>query len=128
MNIHPGKSLNLKCTVSGIPLPEIKWKLDDMEVTKSSLVSVGSYIDEHGDMTSHINISSISASEGGEYSCLAMNRAGKVIHSARIDVYGKYGRLYFNPFSVSKLYIYIVTCSSISNIVPCLKTQKFYFI
>lgn len=28
--------------------------------------------------------------DGGEYSCTAENRAGKVTHAARLNVYGKF--------------------------------------
>ncbi|RZF37195.1 hypothetical protein LSTR_LSTR017473 [Laodelphax striatellus] len=49
---------------------------------------IGQYVTVHGDVISHVNISSVSVDDGGEYSCSAENRAGKAIHSARLNVYG----------------------------------------
>lgn len=43
----------------------------------------------HGDVISHVNISQVAVEDGGEYTCTAENRAGKVSHSARLNVYGE---------------------------------------
>lgn len=51
---------------------------------------IGQYITVHGDVISHVNISHVMVEDGGEYSCIADNRAGKVSHSARLNVYGMY--------------------------------------
>lgn len=50
---------------------------------------IGQYVTVHGDVVSHVNISHVMVEDGGEYSCLAENRAGKTLHSARLNVYGK---------------------------------------
>lgn len=50
---------------------------------------IGQYVTIHGDVISHVNISHVMVEDGGEYSCIASNRAGKVTHSARLNVYGK---------------------------------------
>lgn len=50
---------------------------------------IGQYVTIHGDVISHVNISHVMVEDGGEYSCIASNRAGKVSHSARLNVYGK---------------------------------------
>lgn len=46
----------------------------------------------HGDVISHVNVSQVAVEDGGEYTCTAENRAGKVSHSARLNVYGEYDR------------------------------------
>lgn len=51
---------------------------------------IGQYITVHGDVISHVNISHVMVEDGGEYSCIADNRAGKVSHSARLNIYGEY--------------------------------------
>lgn len=51
---------------------------------------IGQYITVHGDVISHVNITHVMVEDGGEYSCTAENRAGKVSHSARLNVYGMY--------------------------------------
>lgn len=50
---------------------------------------IGQYVTVHGDVISHVNISHVVVEDGGEYSCTAENRAGKAMHSARLNVYGK---------------------------------------
>lgn len=49
----------------------------------------GQYVTIHGDVISHVNISHVMVEDAGEYKCTAENRAGKVSHSARLNVYGK---------------------------------------
>lgn len=50
---------------------------------------IGQFVTVHGDVISHVNISHVMVEDGGEYACYAENRAGKVLHSARLNVYGK---------------------------------------
>lgn len=50
---------------------------------------IGQYMTVHGDVISHVNISHVDVEDGGEYTCRAENRAGKVSHSARLNIYGK---------------------------------------
>lgn len=49
---------------------------------------IGQYVTVHGDVISHVNITNVMVEDGGEYSCVAENRAGKIGHSARLNVYG----------------------------------------
>uniref|UniRef100_T1GXH8 Ig-like domain-containing protein n=1 Tax=Megaselia scalaris TaxID=36166 RepID=T1GXH8_MEGSC len=49
---------------------------------------VGHYTTIHGDIISHVNISHVTVEDGGEYECVAVNRAGKTSHSARLNIYG----------------------------------------
>uniref|UniRef100_A0A1B0A6X4 Ig-like domain-containing protein n=1 Tax=Glossina pallidipes TaxID=7398 RepID=A0A1B0A6X4_GLOPL len=48
---------------------------------------IGQYITVHGDVISHVNISHVMVEDGGEYACIAENRAGKVQHAARLNIY-----------------------------------------
>lgn len=50
---------------------------------------IGQYVTVHGDVISHVNISQVMVEDGGEYSCTVENRAGKVTHAARLNVYGE---------------------------------------
>lgn len=49
---------------------------------------IGQYVTVHGDVISHVNITHVMVEDGGEYSCIAENRAGKVSHAARLNIYG----------------------------------------
>ena len=49
---------------------------------------MGQYVSAHGDVISHVNVSSVHVADGGTYSCSARNSAGSVSHSARLNVYG----------------------------------------
>lgn len=50
---------------------------------------MGQYITVHGDVISHVNISNVMVEDGGEYACIATNRAGRVQHAARLNIYGE---------------------------------------
>jgi Down syndrome cell adhesion molecule-like protein 1 len=49
---------------------------------------IGQYVTAHGDVIAHVNISRVMVEDGGEYSCIVENRAGRTSHSARLNVYG----------------------------------------
>lgn len=49
---------------------------------------IGQYVTAHGDVIAHVNITHVMVEDGGEYSCVVENRAGKTVHSARLNVYG----------------------------------------
>lgn len=49
---------------------------------------IGQYVTVHGDVISHVNISHVTVEDGGEYRCVAENRAGQAHHAARLNVYG----------------------------------------
>ncbi|XP_024084690.1 Down syndrome cell adhesion molecule-like protein Dscam2 [Cimex lectularius] len=86
--LQPGPAVSLKCTSSGNPTPHITWTLDGFNLPHNSRFVIGQYVTLHGDVISHVNISHVVVEDGGEYTCTAENRAGKVSHSARLNVYG----------------------------------------
>lgn len=49
---------------------------------------IGQYVTVHGDVISHVNISTVRVEDGGEYRCTAGNRVAKVHHAARLNIYG----------------------------------------
>jgi hypothetical protein len=57
---------------------------------------IGQYVSVFGDVISHVNMTSVRAEDGGEYACVAENRAGTDSHAARLNVYGKYYYLFIN--------------------------------
>ena len=49
---------------------------------------IGQYVTVHGDVISHVNISTVRVEDGGEYRCQAVNRVAKNHHGARLNIYG----------------------------------------
>ncbi|KAK8745262.1 hypothetical protein OTU49_000092, partial [Cherax quadricarinatus] len=92
--MQPGPPMSLKCTALGHPTPIITWTLDTHPLEPSGghyggqRVAVGSWVDVSGQVVSQVNISSVDHLDGGTYTCTAINTAGKVHHSARLNIYG----------------------------------------
>ncbi|XP_037907257.1 Down syndrome cell adhesion molecule-like protein Dscam2 isoform X5 [Hermetia illucens] len=86
--LQPGPAVSLKCSASGNPTPQITWLLDGFPLPSHGRFMNGQYVTVHGDVISHVNISHVLVEDGGEYSCIAENRAGKASHSARLNIYG----------------------------------------
>ncbi|XP_049782628.1 Down syndrome cell adhesion molecule-like protein Dscam2 [Schistocerca cancellata] len=88
--IQPGQPISLKCVASGNPTPNIKWALDGFPLphNERNRFVIGQYVPSHGDVISHVNITSVRVEDGGTYRCLAVNRVGEVEHNAQLNVYG----------------------------------------
>ncbi|XP_065091070.1 cell adhesion molecule Dscam2 isoform X2 [Ochlerotatus camptorhynchus] len=86
--LQPGPAVSLKCSAQGNPTPQISWTLDGFPLPTNGRFMIGQYVTVHGDVISHVNISHVMVEDGGEYSCVAENRAGKTSHSARLNIYG----------------------------------------
>ncbi|KAL5284148.1 hypothetical protein ACFFRR_006432 [Megaselia abdita] len=90
-NIRPGPHISLKCSASGSPPPQFSWMLDSQPIIDISLhhrFAIGQYVDNNGDVISHLNISHTRADDGGLYQCVATNSMGSIAHSSRLNVYG----------------------------------------
>jgi hypothetical protein len=73
---------------------------------------LGQYVTVFGDVISHVNISSVKPDDGGEYECVAENRAGRTNHAARLNVYGKSLQLIcLSVYGKQLQWIYIELCS-----------------
>ncbi|XP_011496238.1 PREDICTED: Down syndrome cell adhesion molecule-like protein Dscam2 [Ceratosolen solmsi marchali] len=86
--LQPGPAVSLKCSAAGNPTPQVSWALDGFPLLTVGRYVIGQYVTVHGDVISHVNITRVVVEDGGEYSCTAENRAGKVTHAARLNVYG----------------------------------------
>jgi len=61
-------------------------------LTASSVVhryAIGQYVDQAGDVISHVNITSARVQDGGLYTCKATNSLGSSTHAARLNIYGE---------------------------------------
>ncbi|KAG1677259.1 Down syndrome cell adhesion molecule-like protein Dscam2 [Nymphon striatum] len=85
--LKPGSRLMLHCLASGDPLPKIVWKVRDINIRESRKISI---LTEkiNGDISSTLSISEVSNTDGGIYTCEAVNKVIKVSHSQMINVYG----------------------------------------
>ena len=51
---------------------------------------MGQYMNGQEEVVSHLNISVLKDTDGGEYSCTAKNSLAQITRSARINVYGRF--------------------------------------
>ncbi|XP_071439149.1 cell adhesion molecule Dscam2-like [Hetaerina americana] len=86
--MQPGPSVSLKCIAAGNPTPHFTWNLDGFPLPQNDRLMIGQYVTVHGDVISHVNVSTVRVEDGGEYRCTASNRVGSASHSARLNIYG----------------------------------------
>uniref|UniRef100_A0ABD2XN24 Down syndrome cell adhesion molecule-like protein Dscam2 n=1 Tax=Trichogramma kaykai TaxID=54128 RepID=A0ABD2XN24_9HYME len=99
--LRPGPPVSLRCSATGSPPPSFTWLLDGdplSELATSHRYAIGQYVDQSGDVISHLNISSSSTEDGGLYACVASNSLASVEHKARLNIWGPpYIRLRIGP-------------------------------
>lgn len=94
--LKEGMRLVLECRVHGKPTPEIKWFLDGRRVTSGNRVHLSVLREPDTDVTdgtdndlmSRLIVDQMATHDGGDYSCVAKNKAGSASHTARIHVRG----------------------------------------
>ncbi|XP_074596687.1 cell adhesion molecule Dscam1-like [Brevipalpus obovatus] len=84
-----GDSLSLKCMATGDPLPQITWKLDGFPFDNNRNVRTGDYVTNDNYVISFVNISSVTAENGGTYSCSASSEVNTIENSAPIIIIGR---------------------------------------
>lgn len=93
--LRPGPPVSLRCSATGSPPPSFTWLLDGeplSEIAAGHRYAIGQYVDQSGDVISHLNISSAGTEDGGLYACVASNTLAKVEHEARLNIYGNLTR------------------------------------
>ncbi|XP_068085516.1 cell adhesion molecule Dscam2 [Anabrus simplex] len=89
--LSPGPPVSLRCSATGSPPPQFTWALDGQVLTATTFphrYTIGQYVDQAGDVISHVNISSVRVQDGGLYSCSASNTLGTANYAARLNIYG----------------------------------------
>ncbi|XP_044017269.1 Down syndrome cell adhesion molecule-like protein Dscam2 [Aphidius gifuensis] len=89
--LRPGPPVSLRCSASGSPPPSFTWLLDGEplnEITQSHRYAIGQYVDQSGDVISHLNITSVGTEDGGLYACVARNTLAAIEHKSRLNIYG----------------------------------------
>ncbi|KMQ94061.1 down syndrome cell adhesion molecule [Lasius niger] len=89
--LRPGPPVSLRCSATGSPTPSFTWLLDGeplSQIATGHRYAIGQYVDQSGDVISHLNISSAGTEDGGLYACVASNTLATVEHKARLNIYG----------------------------------------
>ncbi|XP_033228370.1 Down syndrome cell adhesion molecule-like protein Dscam2 [Belonocnema kinseyi] len=89
--LRPGPPVSLRCSATGSPPPSFTWLLDGeplSEIMSGHRYAIGQYVDQSGDVISHLNITSAASEDGGLYSCIASNSLASTVHKARLNIYG----------------------------------------
>ncbi|XP_076034195.1 cell adhesion molecule Dscam1-like isoform X3 [Oratosquilla oratoria] len=96
----PGNTITLACKVRGSPPPVLSWTLHgDLVRRKNNRVFTDEVVE--GDVVrGTLNISSVRMEDGGEWSCIAKNRAGTIKHTGQLYVRGPPSIRPMNPVSV----------------------------
>lgn len=87
LEVKPGETAKLECTVVGKPEPEVKWVRDGVPVNVDNQHVIVKK-DQDGHQT--LIIKDASTADAGRYSCEAANKAGKAETSAELK-FPKYG-------------------------------------
>ncbi len=63
--VKPGNALSVKCSATGVPLPQIVWTLDGAPLADHGRIRVGDYVSSDGVVNSFVNITSLRTEDGG---------------------------------------------------------------
>ena len=81
LKVVTGGNIVLECLVDVHPLPEISWSKDNYLLETNEKIELLS-----GGM--HLRVSNASTSDGGIYTCLALNKAGRDTVDFTVQVLG----------------------------------------
>ncbi|XP_071039988.1 cell adhesion molecule Dscam1-like [Parasteatoda tepidariorum] len=95
--VRSGSFVSLMCVATGNPVPQVKWSMDNIwPLSTRPGVLVSTYLSNHGEVFSYVNITSLDITDSGLYSCEALNDAGRTVHSRRLNVFGS---LFIRPLN-----------------------------
>lgn len=87
-----GDRVELNCTASGIPLPEIEWFVNEGEVpitTDGTTTLINTVPEGMSGITSTLSLLDIQFAGSGTYVCMAINSLGNDTALAVLTVYGE---------------------------------------
>ncbi|XP_039268950.2 hemicentin-1-like [Styela clava] len=80
-----GEDIGLRCEATGIPLPKIRWRKNDVEVTSTGRLSLTHSQTEYS-ASSEIIIHPARLTDDGDFICIARNVAGRDTSITSLDV------------------------------------------
>jgi hypothetical protein len=83
-----GESVTLICAASGTPLPTITWMRGGAAVVPSDRIVIETTFTNTTYITSELRVSSVMESDGGSYTCVAVNDASTVTQMFTIEYRG----------------------------------------
>lgn len=63
--LKPGSPVSIKCSATGVPLPQIVWTLDGAPLSDHGRIRVGDYVSSDGVVNSFVNVTSLRTEDGG---------------------------------------------------------------
>lgn len=84
-SVTEGEEIKLSVKVTGTPNPEVEWQKGDKPIKDGRRVK----IDKDKDGVHSLRIPKAETADQGYYTCIAKNKAGKVICTATLSVEGK---------------------------------------
>lgn len=63
--LKPGGPLSIKCSATGVPLPQVVWTLDGAPLADHGRIRVGDYVSSDGVVHSFVNVTSLRPEDGG---------------------------------------------------------------
>ena len=75
VDVHPGQNVTLTCAATGSPVPYVRWKLGDLELTPEGSIPVG-----ENALTVH------TGSQSATYTCVAESELGVIQKDVEIRV------------------------------------------
>ena len=79
VEVMPGGTVNITCVAVGSPMPYVKWRIGDQQLTPDDLVQVGKNVLVLTDIK-----------ESANYTCEASSELGHIESVAQVKVKGKF--------------------------------------
>ena len=85
LSIKDGESLLLKCSVKGVPEPQIEWSKNGEVLHSSDIMDL-----KYKNGVANLSIGEVFPEDEGEYTCKATNAVGSVTTKCKLIVIRKY--------------------------------------
>ena len=87
--VNEGVAVTLKCSVTGVPKPQLVWKKEGELVTNTSRFTITTDNSGENSVSSQLQIKQIAREDIALYSCISWNRGGVSSMQARVVTAGE---------------------------------------